>query len=162
MVNFCHNIEKKLKVHKEITLLSPEEKKAILDHIKICSHCRELFYLHAYPSLFKDSYGGNPPGPSEYFFLKLDNTLKNAAQEMQHNTFADILIQKGWKFVPVMIVLLLFLGVSTFYQYNNLSQINSLLTPFEETVLFEDTPLNRNFVLSAVIIGDLSYGKQKD
>ncbi len=160
MENFCHHIEKQLKVHKEVTSLSPEEKKDILDHIKLCSHCRALAYSSAYPSLLKDSYGGNPPGPSEYFFSKLGNSLKHVTQEMHHNTFADILLQKGWKLVPIMIVLVLFLAGSTFYQYNNLSQINSLLTPLEETVVFKDTPLDSNFVLSAVIMEDLNYGTQ--
>ncbi len=162
METFCHHIENQLKIHKELSSLSPEEKKDILDHIKLCSHCREILYSHAYPSLLKESYGGNPPGPSEYFFSKIENSLKHAPHEMQHNTFADILIQKGWKLVPIMIVLIIFLAGSTLYQYNNLSQINSLHTPFEETVVFEDTSLNINYVLSAVIMGDLSYGKQKD
>jgi len=156
----CQRIRKQWSVYKEGTSLTPEEAKDMLDHINQCAECREFAYTYAHSSLLKDSYGGSPPPPSEYFFSKLEHNLKDIPHQTQRSTFTDILLQKGWKLVPIMIVLILFLAASVMYQYNNLSQMNPLLTPFDETVIFEDTPLDSNFVLSAVLIEDLSNGTQ--
>ena len=69
----CQRITKKWTEYKEGVSLSPEETQDISDHMKLCAECRKFAYTYVHSSLLRDSYGGNPPGPSEYFLSKLEH-----------------------------------------------------------------------------------------
>jgi predicted anti-sigma-YlaC factor YlaD len=159
MKNICQLTKEKWEAYKEGSSLSSQEIKEIVDHLQTCSSCRECAYQQSLPSLLKESYKGNPPEPSEYFLTNLEGKLKEVEHQSKQITFTEIFLQKGWKLVPIMTALLIFLAGSIAYQYNTISIMRTTLPTIEDVILFEDIPLNGHYVLSAITTEELNNGK---
>jgi hypothetical protein len=67
-------------------------------------------------------------------------------------------LEKGWRLVPVMTLLIIFLMGSIGYQYTTLSKLTAR-SSFEEIVLFEDSSFEESDVLAAIVGGEVSNGK---
>ena len=154
----CQHTKEKWEAHKRGLSLNPQELDEITKHLQTCSDCREYIYQHSLYPLLKKSYGEETPEPSEHFFDNLAQKLHELECHTQEATPTEILLQKGWKLVPVMTVLLVLLLGSFVYQYKNISSALSHI-PIEEVILFEDTSLNENQILYAIITEELKNGK---
>jgi len=158
MKNLCQFTKEGWEAYNKGTPLTFQEMKEITDHLHTCSACREFAYQHSFYSLLKASYEGDLQEPSERFFAHLEKKLKEIEYYSQPITFIEILLQKGWKLVPVMTVLLVLLLGSFAYQYENISTITTH-TPIEEVILFEDTLLNESHIIYAITTEELKNGQ---
>lgn len=154
----CQFTKEKWKAYKEGAALNPKEIKEMVSHFKTCSACREFAYQHSFYSLLKESYKGKPPESSGHFLTDLLKKLKEAECQNQQTPTTEILLQKGWKLVPVMTVLLLLLLGSFAYQYKNVFTVVTQ-TPIEEVILFDDTLLDENHILYAITTEELKNEK---
>jgi predicted anti-sigma-YlaC factor YlaD len=150
----CQLIREQWESYKNGASLNFQVIREITNHLTTCPACKEFVYQHSLYPFFKESYGEEVPEPSERFFDNLAKKLDEVKHHTQEISFIGILSQKGWKLVPVMTVLLVLLFGSFAYQYKNISTL-ATHTPLEEVVLFEDTPLNEYYVLSAITTEEL-------
>lgn len=126
----------------------------MVNHIKTCNACRKFVYQHSFYPLLKESYGEEAHEPSERFFDNFAKRLDGIEHQTQEITFAEILLEKGWKLVPAMTILLVLLLGSFAYQYKNISTVVTQI-PIEEFILFDDTLLNENHILYAITTEEL-------
>ena len=154
----CQHVREKWEAYKKGISLAPQEIKEIADHLHTCSECSEFAYGESLSSLLKGSYGGDSPEPSEFFFTSIERKLRDVDQQNRKITFSEVLLQRGWKLAPVMTALVIFLTASLAYQYNSVSKMETP-TSIEDIIFSEDTPLNVNDVLTAIISEKMNNGK---
>ena len=158
MKSLCQHTREKWEAYKKGTSLAPREIKEIADHLHTCTACSEFAYGESLSLILKGSYGGDSPEPSECFFTSIERKLREVDQQNQKITFSEVLLQRGWKLAPIMTALVIFLTVSLAYQYDSVSKIETP-TSIEDIIFSEDTPLNVNDVLTAIISEGMNNGK---
>ena len=154
----CQLIQDQWESYRKGKSLNSQVIREMTNHLTTCPACREFAYQHSFYSLLKASYGGEPSGPSEGFFANLERKLKEVEHYTQPIAFTEILLQKGWKLVPIMTVLIVLLLGSFAYQYENISKV-ATQAPIEEVILFEDAQLNENHIIYALTTEELKNGQ---
>lgn len=154
----CQLIREQWESYKKGTSLNSQVINEMVNHLKTCSACREFAYQHSLHMLLKASYEGLSPEPSDNFLYNLEKKLNAAGRQNQWFTLSGILVQKGWKLVPVMTLLLVLLLGSFVYQYKNISTLATPI-PIEEVILFENTVLNENHILYTITTEELTNEK---
>ena len=159
MKNRCKKTRENWAVYKRGVLPDDGELQDMRSHLQTCSACQAFAYGESLSFLLEESYKDSPPEPSQDFFVRLENKLKIYNVQDQKASFSEILLNKGWRLVPVMTVLIIFLMGSIGYQYKALSELTSR-SSFEEVILFEDSAFKENDVLAAIVGGEVINGKQ--
>lgn len=158
MKNRCKRIREKWKEYKREGLPDALDKQGIREHLQTCPSCQAFAQSEGLSFLLEEYYKENPPEPSPDFFTNLERKLKAYDSREHKASFSQIVLEKGWRLVPVMTVLIIFLMGSIGYQYSNLSKMTAR-SSFEETILFEDSAFEEGDVLSAIVGGEVINGK---
>jgi hypothetical protein len=158
MKDLCKQTREKWKEYKRNGLPSVLDQQKMREHLQTCHSCHAFAQGEGLSFLLKESYKENPPEPSHEFFTNLERKLKAYDAQEHKADFSRILMEKGWRLVPVMTVLIIFLMGSIGYQYSTLSQMTAR-SSFEETILFEDSGFEEGDVLSAIVGGEVINGK---
>jgi hypothetical protein len=152
MKDRCKQTREKWEEYKKKGLPDAGDQQKMRAHLETCYACRSFAYGESLSFLLEESYREDPPEPSADFFTNLAGKLETHDTEGYTVSFSEILFEKGWKMVPVMTVLIIFLMGSIGYQYTALSKL-AARSSFEEVVLFEDSAFEEGDVLAAIVEG---------
>ena len=158
MKNRCKQAREHWEMYKRGVFPDAEALQDMKKHLKACSACQAFAYGESLSFLLEESYKEGPPEPSPDFFTNLEKNLKTHDLQDHKNSFTEILLEKGWRLVPVMTVLIIFLMGSIGYQYTTLSNLTAR-SSFEEAILFGDSAFQESDVLAAIIEGEGDNGK---
>ena len=158
MQNRCKRTREKWKEYKRKGLPDALDQQEIREHLQTCLSCQAFAHGEGLSFLLEESFKENPPEPSPDFFTNLERKLKAHDAQEYRASFSQIVLEKGWRLVPVMTVLIFFLVGSIGYQYSTLSKMTAR-SSFEETILFGDSAFEEGDVLSAIVGGEVSNGK---
>jgi hypothetical protein len=158
MKNRCKQTREKWKEYQEKGLFDIGDQQEIGDHLQTCPSCQAFAQSEGLSFLLEESYKEDPPEPSPEFFTNLERKLKAYDTREHKASFSQIVLEKGWKLVPVMTVSIIFLMGSIGYQSSTLSKMTAR-SSFEETILFEDSAFEEGDVLSAIVGGEVINGK---
>jgi hypothetical protein len=158
MKNLCKRTREKWKEYTRKGLPDVLDQREIREHLQTCNSCQEFTQSEGLSLLLEESFKENPLEPSPDFFTNLEKKLKAYDIKGHRAGFSQIVLEKGWRLVPVMTVLIIFLMGSIGYQYSTLSK-TAARSSFEETVLFEDSAFEEGDVLSAIVGGEVINGK---
>ena len=159
MKDLCKRTKEKWEDYKNGTLPTVQEEQEISEHLRNCSVCREFSYGKSLSFLLQEASRERPPDPSPDFFTHITSKLATRDAQAQKNGFAEIVLAKGWKLVPVMTAIIIVLISSIAYQYTSLLP-QSVESSLEERILFGDAVLEENDILAAIVGGEISNGKQ--
>ena len=158
MKNLCNHTREKWKEYKRKGFPDVMDQREIREHLQTCPSCQAFVQGEGLSFLLEASYKENPPEPSPEFFTNLERKLKAHDVQEHQASFSQIVLEKGWRLVPVMTVLIIFLMGSIGYQYSTLSKLTAR-SSFAETILFEDSVFEEGDVLSAIVGGEVINGK---
>lgn len=158
MKNRCNRIREKWKEYKKKGLPDALDQQEIREHLQTCPSCQAFAQGEGLSFLLEESYKENPPEPSPDFFKNLERKLKARDVQAHKASFSQIVLEKGWRLVPVMTVLIILLMGSIGYQYSTLSQLTDP-SSFEEQILFGDSVFEEGDVLNAIVGGEVINGK---
>ena len=158
MKNLCKRTREKWKDYKRKGVSDVLDQLEIREHLQTCNSCQAFAQGEGLSFLLEESYKENPPEPSPEFFKNLERKLKAHDTQEHRASFSEIVLEKGWRLVPVMTVLIIFLMGSIGYQYTALSKLTAR-SSFEEVILFEDSAFQESDVLTAIVGGELINGK---
>ncbi len=158
MKKLCKQTRENWEMYKRRSLPDAGELQDMRNHLQTCSACQAFAYGESLSFLLEESYKESPPEPSPDFYTNFERKLKTHDLQDQKTSFTEILLEKGWRLVPVMTVLTIFLMGSIGYQYTTLSKLTAQ-SSFEEVVLFEDSSFEESDVLTAIVGGEVINGK---
>jgi predicted anti-sigma-YlaC factor YlaD len=158
MKNRCKRTREKWKECKRKGLPDVLDQLEMREHLQTCNSCQAYTQSEGLSLLLEESYKENPPEPSPDFFTNLERKLKAYDTQDHRASISQIVLEKGWRLVPVMTILIIFLMGSIGYQYSTLSKLTAR-SSFEETILFEDSGFEEGDVLSAIVGWEVINGK---
>ena len=159
MKNPCKRSREKWEAFKKGTLPTVQEEKELAEHLRTCSSCREFIQGESLSFLLQEASRESPPDPSPEFFAHLERKLATRDVQDKKNSFAEIVLARGWKLVPAMAAIIIVLISSLAFQYTSLSQL-VVESSLEERIIFEDAALEENDILAAIVGGEVGNGKQ--
>ncbi len=158
MKNLCKETREKWKEYRRKSLPDVLDQLEIREHLQTCPSCQAFAQSKGLSFLLEEAYKENPPEPSPEFFTNLERKLKSYDTRAHRVSFSQIVLEKGWRLVPVMTILIIFLMGSIGYHYSTMSKMTAR-SSFEETILFEDSAFEEGDVLSAIVGGEVINGK---
>ncbi len=158
MKNLCKRTREKWKEYNKKGLPDTLDQQEMREHLQTCPSCQAFAQGEGLSFLLEESYQENPPGPSPDFFTNLERKLKAHDTQKHRASFSAIVLEKGWRLVPVMTVLIILLMGFIGYQYSILS-ISTDRSSFEEIIVFGDSGVEEGDVLSAIVGGEVINGK---
>jgi predicted anti-sigma-YlaC factor YlaD len=158
MSTICQFAKEKLDDYKKNIVMSSAELQQIRDHLKICPACQEFVSGKNLSSMLKEAYSELPPSPAPQFYENLREKLNGVDGSAQHTLFSEIMLQTGWKLVPVMTAFILFLTGLLAYFYEDISSVQAS-SSLEDVVLYGDTPLTEDLVLTVLSIQEVYDGE---
>jgi hypothetical protein len=135
------------------------EQQHIAEHLQACPACRAFAHGQRLSRILQESYADTPPEPSAQFFADLARQLRAPDVQERSAGFAEMVLDKGWRLVPAMLVAVFFLMGSIAYQLTVLSQLTAR-SSFEEAVFYEDALLEEGDFLSVIIGGGVINGNE--
>jgi hypothetical protein len=158
MKNQCKKTRANWEVYKRGVLPDVGELQDMKKHLQTCPACQAFAHEESLSFLLGESYKEKYPEPSADFFTNLERNLETHDTQGHKGSFSEIVLEKGWRLVPVMTLLIIFLMGSIGYQYTTLSKLTAR-SSFEEIVLFEDSSFEESDVLAAIVGGEVNNGK---
>jgi len=146
----CNLIQEKWVSAQKAGALPDEELREIKSHMETCFACREFAYEKNLFPLITESRNDTPYEPSAVFYEKLSRRIAATELPDESMLFSELMVKTGLKLVPAMAALVLFLAGTLAYFSKDDSSTASL-SSFDEVVLFDDSPVSEDMILSAFI-----------
>jgi len=159
MKHSCRRTREKWELYRKGALTDIREQQNIAEHLRACSACQAFAYGESLSFILQESHAGTPPEPPLHFFTDLAKKLHVPDVQERKAGFAEIVLDKGWRLVPAMLIAVFFLMGSIAYQLTVLSQLTAQ-SSFEETVFYEGALFEERDFLSAILGGGVINGNE--
>jgi hypothetical protein len=134
--------------------VDPQEIENLREHLTGCAACREFAYQNKFFLLLKQAGRQEAPEPSAAFYAGLNQKLAEIEALNGKSLLAELITRAGLKLVPALSVALLFLAGFAGYCYKD-TAFTGTAYAVDEVILFDDSPVSTEWVLSAVIMDEV-------
>jgi hypothetical protein len=159
MKHSCKRTREKWTLYSKGALPDIREQQHIAEHLQACPACQAFAYGERLSCILQESSADKPPEPSAHFFTDLARKLRVPDVQERNTGFAEMVLDKGWRLVPAMLVAVFFLMGSIAYQLTVLSQLTAQ-SSFEEALFYEGALLEESDFLSAILGGGVINGNE--
>lgn len=150
MKHECKRTREQWALYRKGALPDIREQRDIEKHLQTCADCRAFAYRESLSFILQEAYAETPPEPPAHFFAELTKKLHAPDGQEQKTGFAAIVLDKGWRLVPAMLVAVFCLMGSIAYQLTALSQL-AAQSSFEDAVFYEGALLEESDFISAIL-----------
>ncbi len=154
MSNPCKTTREKWRAYQEGGPADKQETENLRKHLKGCAACREFAYEKNFFLLLKQAGRQAAPEPPAAFYAGLNQKLAEIENLNGKNLLAELIARAGLKLVPALSVALLFLAGFAGYCYKD-TAFTGTASAVDEVILFDDSPVSTEWVLSAVIMDEV-------